>query len=55
MMEHDNVRKKGMYMCMGDWVTLLFSREWTEHCKAAIMEQIKIIIKKYFKTLKYTL
>ena len=31
---------------MGDWVTLLYSRKLTEHCKPAIMEKIKIIIKK---------
>ena len=33
-----------MYTCMCDWVTLLYSRKWTEHCKPAIMERIKIII-----------
>ena len=31
---------------MCDWVTLLYSRKLTEHCKSAIMEKIKIIIKK---------
>ena len=31
---------------MCDWVTLLYSKELTEHCKLAIMEKIKIIIKK---------
>ena len=35
MMEHDNVRKKNVYMY--DWVTLLFSRKLTEHLKPAIM------------------
>ena len=45
MME-DNVRKR-MYICMCDWVTFLCSRKLTEHCKPAIMEKIKIIIKKW--------
>ena len=40
----DNVRKR-MYICMCDWVTLLYSRKLTEHCKPAIMEKIKIIMK----------
>ena len=31
------------YMCVCDWVTLLFSRKLTEHCKPAIMEKIKTI------------
>ena len=31
---------------MCNWVTLLYSRKLTEHCKPAIMEKIKIIIKK---------
>ena len=44
MME-DNMRKR-MYMCMCDWVTLLYCRKLTEHCKPTIMEKIKIIIKK---------
>ena len=26
---------------MCDWVTLLYSRKWTEHCKPAIMEKTK--------------
>ena len=30
---------------MYDWVTLLCSRKLTEHCKSAIMEKIKVIIK----------
>ena len=38
----DNERKR-MCVCMCDWVTLLYSRKWTEHCKPAIMEKIKII------------
>ena len=35
-----------MYTWMYDWVTLLYSRKSTEHCQPAIMEKIKIIIKK---------
>ena len=35
-----------MYTCMCHWVTMLYSRKLTEHCKPAIMEKIKIIIKK---------
>ena len=31
---------------MCDWVTLLYSRKLTEHCKPTIMEKIKIILKK---------
>ena len=38
--------RKRMYTCMCDWVTLLYSRKLTEHCKPAIMEKIKIIIKR---------
>lgn len=34
-----------MYMCMCNWVTLLYSRKLTEDCKPATMEKIKIIIK----------
>ena len=30
---------------MCDWVTLLYNRKSTEHCKPGIMEKIKIIIK----------
>ena len=48
MMEHDNVRKR-MYTCVYNWVTLLYSRKLTEHCKPAIREKIKIIIKKIAK------
>ena len=33
-------------MCMCDWVTLLYSRKLTEHCKPAIMEKKIIIYKK---------
>ena len=39
MMEHDNVRKKNVCMC--NWVTMLYSRKWTEQCKPAIMEKNK--------------
>ena len=31
---------------MYNWVTLLYSRKFTEHCKPAIMKKIKIIIYK---------
>ena len=30
---------------MCNWVTLLYNRKLTEHCKTAIMEEIQIIIK----------
>ena len=41
MMEH-NVRKRMCtYVC--DWVTMLYSRKLTEHCKPAIMEKTEII------------
>ena len=46
----DKVRKR-IYMCMCDWVTLLYSRKLTEHCKPATTEKIKIIKK---KTLNYS-
>ena len=32
-------------MCVCDWVTLLYSRKLTEHCKPTVMEKIKIIFK----------
>ena len=38
--------EKRMYTSICDWVTLLYSIKLTEHCKPAIMEKIKIIIKK---------
>ena len=41
MME-DNVRKR-MYICVCDWITLLYSRKLTEHHKLATTEKIKII------------
>ena len=31
---------------MCNWVTMLYSGKLTQHCKSAIMEKIKIIIKK---------
>ena len=40
------VVKECMYVCVTDWVTLLYSRQLTEHCKPAMMEKIKIILKK---------
>ena len=42
-----------MYTCMCNWVTMLYSRKLTEHCKPAIMEKIKIILK--IKKIKYCL
>ena len=33
---------------MYNWVTFLYSRKLTEHCKPTIMEKIKIIKIKYF-------
>ena len=41
----DNVRKR-MYICMRDWVALLYSRKLTEHCKPTIMKKIKSLKKK---------
>ena len=38
--------RKRMYICMCDWVILLYSRILKEHCKPTIMEKIKIIKKK---------
>jgi len=35
---------------MCDWVTLLYNRKLTEHCKPAIIE--KKIIKKFFNKIK---
>ena len=35
-----------MRTSMCDWITLLCSIKLTEHCKSAIMEKIKIIVKK---------
>ena len=40
MMEHDDVRKD-MYTCMCNWVTMLYRRNSTEHCKPAIMGKNK--------------
>ena len=39
-----------MYTCMCDWVTLLYRRKPTEHCKSATMEKIKIIKKENQRT-----
>jgi len=36
-----------MYLCVCDWVTLLYSRKLAEHCKPAIIEKIKIIKKNF--------
>ena len=33
-----------MYTRMCNWVSLLYSRTWTEHCRPAIMEKINIPI-----------
>ncbi len=35
--------EKRTYTCMCNWVTMLYSRKLTEHCKPAIMEKNKII------------
>jgi len=43
MMEGDFGKR--MYICMCDWVNLLYNRKLTEHCKPARMEKIKIIKK----------
>ena len=37
--------EKRMHTCVCDWVTLLYRRKLTEHCKSVIIEKIKIIIK----------
>ena len=44
--------RKRMYICMCDWVTLLYSRNLTEYCKPAIMEKIKIIKKINYTSIK---
>ena len=44
-----------MYTCMCDWVTSLCRRKLTEHSKSAIMEKIKIIIKKKNTCITYTM
>ena len=41
--------RKKMYMCMYDWVTLLYSRKLTGHCKPTIMEN-----KSHLKKEKYS-
>ena len=45
MMEDDVIER--MYICMHDWVTLLYSRKLTEDCEPTIMEKIKIILKSF--------
>ena len=44
MME-DDVRKR-MYKYMCDWITLLYSRKFTEHCKQALTEKLKSFTKR---------
>ena len=44
-MEDDVIER--MYICMHDWVTLLYSRKLTEDCEPTIMEKIKIILKSF--------
>ena len=44
--------RKRMCICICDWVTLLYSKKLTGHCKPAIMGKIKIIIKIKIKTSK---
>ena len=39
---------------MCNWVTLMYSRKLTDHCKPAIMEKIIINIEKKEKNLKKT-
>ena len=56
MME-DKVRKRmSTYICMYvyvfDWLTLLYRRKLTKHCKPTIMEKIKIIKKKEIQSLE---
>ena len=43
----DNVRKR-MYICMCEWITLLYSRKLSEHCKPVKIGKIKIINKKFY-------
>ena len=38
---------------MYDWVTLLYNRKLTEHCKPTIMAKIKIILKKSLDLASY--
>ena len=46
MMEHDGGEcEKNVYICMCDWVTLLYNRKLTEHCKTS-GKKIKVIVKK---------
>jgi len=36
--------EKRIYTCMCNWVTMLYNRKLTEHCKPAIMKKIKITV-----------
>ena len=45
MCEKEKIR---MYIYICDWVTVLYSRKLTGHCKPAIVEKIKIILKNSF-------
>ena len=48
-MEHDNARKKNVYMyTLCDWVTLLYRGKLTELCKPAIMEKNKNHLKNMY-------
>ena len=51
-MEHNGRQcdKKNVciYVHVCEWVTLLYSRKLTEHCKPRIMEKIKIHLKRYY-------
>ena len=38
-MIEDDVRKRMYNICMCDWVSFLYCRKLTEHCKPAIMEK----------------
>ena len=51
-MEPDNVRESNVYVCVCDWVTLLHSRNLTEHCKPAVMEKNKNHFLKKGRSLK---
>ena len=39
--------EKRIYTCMCNWVTMLYSRKLTEHCKLAIMKKNYIYKKKF--------
>ena len=40
------MREKNAYVCVCNWVTLLYSRKLTEPCPSTVTEKIKIIIKR---------